>query len=255
MGPAAKEVSASGFIDAEDFPPLLDLVVENKTITSSSSNSIHAAPSTEEQCATASTPADGIAASKRQAKKRKLQQPPGSCPPGTGPVAVDPIIQTGRSLEALHRTRSYLRQGVDRMIIATKYRPLPILKQALYVLLPSSSFVIYHEFMEPLVDCYLHLQETGLGIRLQLFDSWLREFQTLPGRMRPDMFMTTHGGFILTGIYVGMVPCEYPRECSYIRQNGDDAHMHGDDGDDIGNEQEMQESELDAHETKRNENM
>lgn len=120
------------------------------------------------------------------------------------------ISNTGRSPEAQIKNRSYLRQGVDRLIIASRYRPLPILKQALFLLAPSSPFVVYHEFLEPLVDCFLYLQSSGLALRLQLFDSWLREFQTLPGRMRPDMFMTTNGGFILSGIYIGMVPCEYP---------------------------------------------
>jgi len=81
---------------------------------------------------------------------------------------------------------------------------LPILKQALQLLTPSSPFVIYHEFLEPLVDCYLYLQEEGVALRLSLSDSWLREFQTLPGRMRPEMYMTTSGGYILTGTYVGM---------------------------------------------------
>ena len=37
-----------------------------------------------------------------------------------------------------------------------------------------------------------------------------REYQTLPGRFRPEMFMSTSGGFLLTGIYIGMVPCAYP---------------------------------------------
>ena len=32
----------------------------------------------------------------------------------------------------------------------------------------------------------------------------MREFQTLPGRFHPEMFMSTTGGFLLTGIYVGM---------------------------------------------------
>jgi hypothetical protein len=96
-----------------------------------------------------------------------------------------------------------------RLIIACKYRPLPILKQALYVLQPSSSFVVYHEFLEPLVDCYLYLQANSLALRMVLSDTWMREFQTLPGRVRPDMFMSTSGGFILSGIYVGQVPCTY----------------------------------------------
>jgi hypothetical protein len=64
--------------------------------------------------------------------------------------------------------------------------------------------VVFHEFLEPLVDCYLWLQESGLALRLNLSETWLREFQTLPGRMRPDMKMTTNGGYLLTGTYIGL---------------------------------------------------
>lgn len=81
---------------------------------------------------------------------------------------------------------------------------MPILKQALYLLAPSSPFVVFHEFLEPLVDCYNYLQENELALRLNLSDFWLREFQTLPGRMRPEMYMSTSGGYILSGIYVGV---------------------------------------------------
>jgi len=34
----------------------------------------------------------------------------------------------------------------------------------------------------------------------------MREFQTLPGRVHPEMHMTTSAGFILSGIYVGIIP-------------------------------------------------
>jgi tRNA (adenine-N(1)-)-methyltransferase non-catalytic subunit len=91
-----------------------------------------------------------------------------------------------------------------RLIIASRFRPLPILKQSLFLLAPSSPFVVFHEFLEPLVDCYLWLQESGLALRLNLSETWLREFQTLPGRMRPDMKMTTNGGYLLTGTYIGL---------------------------------------------------
>ncbi len=94
-------------------------------------------------------------------------------------------------------------QSLLSLIVACKYRPLPILKQALLVLAPSSPFVVYHEFLEPLTECFLFLQQSGVALRLVLSDTWLREFQTLPGRVRPDMFMSTSGGFILSGIYVG----------------------------------------------------
>lgn len=94
--------------------------------------------------------------------------------------------------------------SLDRsLIIACKYRPLPILKQALGLLAPSSPFVVYCEFLEPLTECFLYLQQTSSALRLVMSDTWMREFQTLPGRFRPDMFMSTSGGFVLSGIFVG----------------------------------------------------
>lgn len=88
------------------------------------------------------------------------------------------------------------------MILATKYDPLAILKESLVLLYPSSPFVVFSEFMEPLVECYTYLHENGLAIRMQLCDTWKREFQTLSGRCHPEMRMTTSGGYILSGIYV-----------------------------------------------------
>lgn len=63
--------------------------------------------------------------------------------------------------------------------------------------------------MEPLVDCFLYLQQAQLAVKMKLSDTWLREFQVLPGRTRPVMFTNTSGGYILSGIYVGNVPCNY----------------------------------------------
>lgn len=116
----------------------------------------------------------------------------------------DNLHNTGRTGMSHDRVHRYLRQGVDRLIIACKYRPLPILKQSLYLLAPSAPFVIFHEFLEPLVDCYLYLQEQELAVKMVLSETWLREFQNLPGRFRPEMFMNSTGGYLLTGIYVGM---------------------------------------------------
>jgi hypothetical protein len=90
------------------------------------------------------------------------------------------------------------------LIIAVKFQPLPILQQCLNLLYPSSHFVVFSEFMEPLIECYLYLYENSLAVRLVLSDTWMREFQTLPGRVHPEMFMSTSGGFLLTGVYVGM---------------------------------------------------
>ena len=51
----------------------------------------------------------------------------------------------------------------------------------------------------------LRVGNIGDCLRLRLCDTWLREFQTLPGRVHPEMFMSTSGGFLLLGIYVGII--------------------------------------------------
>lgn len=88
------------------------------------------------------------------------------------------------------------------LIIATNYDPLPILREAIHLITPSSPIVIFCEFIQPLIECYLYLQQSETGIHLQLLDTWMREFQTLPGRSHPMMSCPTSGGYILLGIRV-----------------------------------------------------
>lgn len=110
-----------------------------------------------------------------------------------------------KELEIMH-AKQLLREGIDSLIIVSYYDPIVVLLEAIYLLCPSSPFVVHCEFLEPLVDCYLQLQGLNIAVRMVLSDTWMREYQTLPGRVHPQMNMSTSGGFILSGIYVGMVP-------------------------------------------------
>jgi len=88
----------------------------------------------------------------------------------------------------------------DSVIIAVRYDPTATLLELLPYLAPSSPFVVYCEFIEPLAECFRELQKQQLAINLRLSDTWMREYQVLPGRTHPSMNMTQSGGFILTGI-------------------------------------------------------
>jgi tRNA (adenine-N(1)-)-methyltransferase non-catalytic subunit len=76
--------------------------------------------------------------------------------------------KSGRADEELSVSRRLLRSGLNGMIIATKFDPLAVIKEALVLLYPSSPFAIFSEFMEPLVECYHYLHGGGLAIRLQV---------------------------------------------------------------------------------------
>lgn len=88
----------------------------------------------------------------------------------------------------------------DSIILAVRYNPTATLLRLLPFLAPSAPFVIYCEFIEPLTECFHELQKRKLAINLRLSDTWMREYQVLPGRTHPSMNMTQSGGFLLVGI-------------------------------------------------------
>jgi tRNA (adenine58-N1)-methyltransferase non-catalytic subunit len=111
--------------------------------------------------------------------------------------------RSGRQPEELVRNQLKLRQGFSSFILASKFHPLSILQSALKLLLPSSSFVIFCEYMEPLLECFEWLHGKTEAIELMMADTWLREYQTLPGRYHPLMSIPASGGYLLSGIYLG----------------------------------------------------
>ena len=62
---------------------------------------------------------------------------------------------------------------------------------------PSACFAIYSHVVEPLARCQLLLKPEAVNLRLS--ETWLRWYQILPGRTRPEMNMNGSGGYILTG--------------------------------------------------------
>jgi len=88
----------------------------------------------------------------------------------------------------------------NSLIIATKFDPLACLLKMLPHLAPSAPFVIFSDFIEPLVKCFHEVHGRRLAINLRLMDTWMREYQVLPGRTHPKMSMSQSGGFILTGV-------------------------------------------------------
>jgi len=93
-----------------------------------------------------------------------------------------------------------LARPCDSILIATKNDPTETLLGMLPHLAPSCPFVVFCEYMEPLAHCLLELQKNNLAINLRLTDTWMREYQVLPGRTHPNMYMSQNGGFLLVGI-------------------------------------------------------
>lgn len=93
-----------------------------------------------------------------------------------------------------------LSRKCDSIVLASRYDPTSTLLDLLPYLMPSCPFVVYSEYIEPLVECFRELQKQSLAINIRLMDTWMREYQVLPGRTHPAMNMSQCGGFLLTGI-------------------------------------------------------
>lgn len=91
---------------------------------------------------------------------------------------------------------------IDCLVIASKFRPLPILERVIDYMGSNKYFVIYSAIQEPLIECHTYLKQNRRAVHMELCDNWLREYQVLPERTHPKVMMDCCGGFLLTGITV-----------------------------------------------------
>jgi len=91
---------------------------------------------------------------------------------------------------------------IDCFVLASKFRPLPILEKLIDYLAPNRWFVIYSQIQEPLIECHKFLKSNRKAIHLEMAESWFREYQVLAERTHPKVMMDCCGGYLLTGITV-----------------------------------------------------
>ncbi|GER26603.1 tRNA (Adenine-N(1)-)-methyltransferasenon-catalytic subunit trm6 [Striga asiatica] len=95
---------------------------------------------------------------------------------------------------------SWKENGFSSLIIAAPdLDAWDIVKELVPLLAYSAPFVIYHQYLQPLVSCMHNLQTEKMAIGLQISEPWLREYQVLPSRTHPHMQMSSSGGYILSG--------------------------------------------------------
>ena len=96
----------------------------------------------------------------------------------------------------------FVNKQFDCLIIACKFRPLPILQKLIDSLNPSSYFVIYSQVQDSLIECLSFLKQNRKAVHVELADNWFREYQVLPERTHPKNMMDMCSGFLLSGITV-----------------------------------------------------
>ena len=101
------------------------------------------------------------------------------------------------------RAFSLLRnKNMDSLIIASRFYPKTILLSLIEYLRPSCPFVVYCQFKEPLMECYVEIRDRNLAAGVCLSETWCRQIQVLTDRTHPDINMSGRSGYILRGIKV-----------------------------------------------------
>ena len=92
--------------------------------------------------------------------------------------------------------------GADAFVSVTggKFHALHVIQTVMPLLAPSACFALFCPYIEPLKEAALWLKKTDAAVDVDLMQMWVRNFQVLPGRTRPDMNMDDGTGFVLKGI-------------------------------------------------------
>lgn len=87
---------------------------------------------------------------------------------------------------------------VDGFILVYRGQSLyPIARVLLQFTRPSMPFVIFSPTINPLEEAAIRLKD--LCVNLSIHESWMRKYQVLPERTRPEVSMSGSSGYILTG--------------------------------------------------------
>ncbi|CAG8497223.1 5795_t:CDS:10 [Ambispora leptoticha] len=79
-----------------------------------------------------------------------------------------------------------------------QYQPESILETLVQYVAGSRPIVIYHINKEVLVNTCVQMRLAKHYLNPQITESWLRDYQVLPGRTHPEMSTTGGGGYILS---------------------------------------------------------
>ena len=109
--------------------------------------------------------------------------------------------KSNRRKESLKALQILSDKNMDGLLFLTKtYDPKNILLLMIDFLSDSRPFAVFSPYIQPLTECYFALKKKAVFLRIS--ETWVRKYQVLPDRTRPEMQMSPNSGYILTGIKV-----------------------------------------------------
>lgn len=121
--------------------------------------------------------------------------------PSMKKIKLDESIQKKSWQLDNERACKLLEKKIDSLIVTSKEHPVKIVTELLSFLNNNRNLVVFNLLREPLQDLYFHLKRRTDIVNIRLMNSFVRNYQVLPGRTHPEVNMTT-GGYILAATKV-----------------------------------------------------
>ncbi|TIB82590.1 Gcd10p-domain-containing protein [Wallemia mellicola] len=110
----------------------------------------------------------------------------------------DKILKRKEQLTALENLRKEFFDGdFDGLICASQYEPYGIVDKLHSRLSGSAPVVLHHPHLAVLTEAHMKLRNSRNFLSPVVSESWLRQYQVLPGRTHPNMQMSATGGYLL----------------------------------------------------------
>lgn len=129
--------------------------------------------------------------------------------PGTDP---DRLAIQRRRFEERKKRRDLLRSwtmtsAFDSLVITVgRTDPIELISRLGGWLRPSAKLVVYSSWRELLLPAYMELRKSDEYIDVAISESWLRPYQSAPGRIHPAMTCNGHAGTILSATKIVTTP-------------------------------------------------
>lgn len=88
------------------------------------------------------------------------------------------------------------------VICSFQYKAVDMLKKFTVKLAGSSPIVLYHPYKDALLEAYQYCRKSNEYIDVQMTETFMREYQPIPGRIHPTMQTSGNSGFLLSMIRV-----------------------------------------------------
>ncbi|KRY85991.1 tRNA (adenine(58)-N(1))-methyltransferase non-catalytic subunit TRM6 [Trichinella pseudospiralis] len=108
--------------------------------------------------------------------------------------------ETSIFIKCEQKLQEFEKGEFDSLIIASRFDPRILSEKLLSKIKLSGTIVIYSTCIQVLLECFQKLRSSNQVLNLEIMDTFMRYYQILPNRTRPEMNGHVSCGYLLSGI-------------------------------------------------------